>query len=1001
MRNFLLFVIVFFLTFSAPVFADITTNCTLDATTQTCCMSNQCTKTLYSGDMNYLTNGTYVPINTAIALDNSNGFNYSMTHSNYQAFFKNDSDSSRSVRFQKDNYTFEFDIATSQAQWYNSNTRAIMGNVLNPQHTIAGINDNSVTYANAWSGVNLTYTANNMQLKESLDISSIPGNASYADFFRYRINVYYNNSLQVCVNGVCYLHPTSVTVNTTDAVYFKDSNNATVYYLPVPTVTDSNGTTALATYFFSLNNGIDLWYLGIPKAFIDNATSYGTFPIQLDPTITLNESNGGNVGDAEVDSNHVTYNYGAYQYIHAGFDGGVITRTFILWNLSVVPAGSTITNANMSLLSWGGTSGGWLLAYNTSLYNSTGAGPWVEGGAGTSGGACGTRCDLTQNITYNNQPSVGILQDNKTSTIGARDYFNITNAAIYTYGLANMNMSILIKGNTETGSANNLNFYAKETATVAFRPQLVVTYTTGGDSTPPTFSSPSINTTLAGRTVNISIKISDETALSGYIFSTNNTGTWVNTTWTSLTSGQLATNITTLNATGSTVVNYTWYANDSSNNWATNINSTTTTLQNLSQNDYDLTTNAETNQNLKELTRNMLESTSSTDALKQPRELLRALLDYSTDVDNLQSLRELLRSLNDATQSSDLSSLTKELIRYLYDASLNADNAQQLKELIRNMNDLTTNYDLNSTSRELIRNLYDLTSGTDNLQQLRELIRNYYDITANSETNSNTKELARFVYDYSQSADTSQQLKELLRLFYDASNNSDLSQQGRELLRSFYDLTTGNDTLNYTTETVSGLKNIIAFFYDVTMSTDTTGFYKEFVRNIYDQSQASDSLDRQRELLRQLLDYTNNSDASNNLREVSVILYDLTTDIDQFEGWLTCLIGVNCPATSGNIIITNGGGGGCPASADPTNTTHSCVRLVNCAWKCYKVSEMTPMDALAFTLNKGIVLPAEMFVSTNKLPLLVMPVVAVIILVYKRRKKKTRQVPMSELPGLP
>jgi hypothetical protein len=104
---------------------------------------------------------------------------------------------------------------------------------------------------------------------------------------------------------------------------------------------------------------------------------------------------------------------------------------------------------------------------------------------------------------------------------------------------------------------------------------LNVTYTVG-DSTPPTFSNPSINTTCAGKPVNISTTISDETALSGYIFSTNNTGTWVNTTWVSLTSGQLATNRTTLNST-ITIVNYTWYANDTSNNWATLRNRTTTT----------------------------------------------------------------------------------------------------------------------------------------------------------------------------------------------------------------------------------------------------------------------------------------------------------------------------------------------------------------------------------------------------------------------------------------
>jgi hypothetical protein len=51
-----------------------------------------------------------------------------------------------------------------------------------------------------------------------------------------------------------------------------------------------------------------------------------------------------------------------------------------------------------------------------------------------------------------------------------------------------------------------------------------------GDATPPTFSNYNANTTGAGKPVNFSVVISDNYALSGYIFSTNNTGVWVNYT---------------------------------------------------------------------------------------------------------------------------------------------------------------------------------------------------------------------------------------------------------------------------------------------------------------------------------------------------------------------------------------------------------------------------------------------------------------------------------------
>ncbi len=97
------------------------------------------------------------------------------------------------------------------------------------------------------------------------------------------------------------------------------------------------------------------------------------------------------------------------------------------------------------------------------------------------------------------------------------------------------------------------------------------------DTEPPIFSNNNANTTKAGKPVNFSVIISDNTELSGYIFSTNNTGVWVNYTWTPLANGGTAQNITILNSTVGLVVNYSFYANDSFNNWAYGTWSITTT----------------------------------------------------------------------------------------------------------------------------------------------------------------------------------------------------------------------------------------------------------------------------------------------------------------------------------------------------------------------------------------------------------------------------------------
>jgi len=90
------------------------------------------------------------------------------------------------------------------------------------------------------------------------------------------------------------------------------------------------------------------------------------------------------------------------------------------------------------------------------------------------------------------------------------------------------------------------------------------------DTTAPTFAS-AANATGIQRYSNITmnITISDETALSSYIFSWNDTGSWINdsavtiagTTW----AGNTSKNIT---AAINTVVSWRYYANDTSNNWA-------------------------------------------------------------------------------------------------------------------------------------------------------------------------------------------------------------------------------------------------------------------------------------------------------------------------------------------------------------------------------------------------------------------------------------------------
>ena len=95
-----------------------------------------------------------------------------------------------------------------------------------------------------------------------------------------------------------------------------------------------------------------------------------------------------------------------------------------------------------------------------------------------------------------------------------------------------------------------------------------------GDTTAPTCSDVDTNTTAAGQPCLFHVLWNDNVNVSGFIFGTNNTGVWVNDTWTSFTvyynSTAAWSNVTkTLNSTVSIRVEWQIWVNDTSNNWKT------------------------------------------------------------------------------------------------------------------------------------------------------------------------------------------------------------------------------------------------------------------------------------------------------------------------------------------------------------------------------------------------------------------------------------------------
>jgi hypothetical protein len=87
------------------------------------------------------------------------------------------------------------------------------------------------------------------------------------------------------------------------------------------------------------------------------------------------------------------------------------------------------------------------------------------------------------------------------------------------------------------------------------------------DIEPPEYSILAHSNTMANQPTEFSCLWSDDVGLSGFVLSTNNTGTWVNSTWMSLGGTSGWSNLTQTISPTAELIQYKFYCNDTSNNW--------------------------------------------------------------------------------------------------------------------------------------------------------------------------------------------------------------------------------------------------------------------------------------------------------------------------------------------------------------------------------------------------------------------------------------------------
>ena len=255
------------------------------ASTDTICSiegnKKTCTKTLYSGTMNYLDNGVYVPIDTTVTTSDYLTYDYEMEKGIYHAYFQDNINTGEPVRFEKDGYYFIYDLSGGKIQWAeqegNPTKTKSIGALLSSVPTIS---NNNVRYNNAFAYTDVEYFVYNEMLKENFILSQLPPSGAGYLFLEYTGEIKHSSSLTIYANGE---DQTDKTFQTQGKIEFRDINGKTIFYLPEPTVTDGDGNVYIGIYYIKISAGKILFNLRIAKVFLDSAV----YPVVIDPTIKL------------------------------------------------------------------------------------------------------------------------------------------------------------------------------------------------------------------------------------------------------------------------------------------------------------------------------------------------------------------------------------------------------------------------------------------------------------------------------------------------------------------------------------------------------------------------------------------------------------------------------------------------------------------------------------------------------------------------------------------
>jgi hypothetical protein len=239
-------------------------------------------------------NGTlYVPLNTTILNTTYLGYKYGLTASKYKVYFLTNTNLDSPLRYEKNGYYFIYDISQGELKWIGRPGQPSATDTLgsgassNSLDTIANVSNNKISYKSAYFNTTVEYELRSDNIKETFILTGLPNIKSY-DYLQYSGNIRFNSSLKICTDRQCYIPKgTQDDFETNGKIYFKNTNNTTIFYLKEPIIKDAAGRTTFGLYSVHGSNAQMNFWLRINTTWLQNAT----FPIYIDPTITIGDDN--------------------------------------------------------------------------------------------------------------------------------------------------------------------------------------------------------------------------------------------------------------------------------------------------------------------------------------------------------------------------------------------------------------------------------------------------------------------------------------------------------------------------------------------------------------------------------------------------------------------------------------------------------------------------------------------------------------------------------------